>query len=73
MIYGPDAGPIKVANEWDPGETKCILGRHHAEEVWVVFNCVNGIRVGVRNLRVRFGCFAPVGALAKVFRCVTTC
>ena len=53
MINGPDAGPIKVAYERYSRQTKRVLGRNDAEEVWVVFNCVNGVGVRVGDLSGR--------------------
>jgi hypothetical protein len=51
LINGPDAGPIKVAYEGDPRQAQCVLGRHHSEEVGVVFNCVNGVCVRIGDLQ----------------------
>lgn len=50
MIYGPDAGPIKVANEGNPGQAERVLRRHNTEKVGIILNGIDGIRVGVRNL-----------------------
>ena len=50
LIDGTDASPIKVTNERNARQTERILGRNHTEEVWIVFNCINGVRVGIGDL-----------------------
>lgn len=51
MIYGPNASPIKMTNKWNSGQTERVLARHDTEEVGVVFNGINWVRVRVGDLR----------------------
>ena len=50
LINSSHSSPIKVANEWNSGRTERIFRWNNAEKVWIVFNCVNGIRVCVGDL-----------------------